>query len=167
MNESVLMVIDVQKDVVANGFETERVVMNINSLISQARATDTPVIWVQHSDEFLVKGTDGWNFVDELTPMEVEYRIHKTNPSSFEGTELLELLTNLGAKNLIITGAQSDFCINATSNEGVQLGFNVTLVADAHTTEDTPNLTAQEIIFEKNQSFASLGRVVQTSEVSF
>ena len=60
------MVIDVQKDVVANAVRTSTVTSNINSLISQARTSDTPVIWVQHSDDFLIKNTPGWDFVDEL-----------------------------------------------------------------------------------------------------
>ena len=112
MSKSALMVIDVQKDVVANGFETERVVSNINSLISKARAAHVPVIWVQHSDDYLVKGSEGWNFVDELEPLDSDSRIYKTQPSSFEGTNLLDLLNVLGTNELVITGAQTDFCVN-------------------------------------------------------
>ncbi len=167
MSKSALMVIDVQKDVVANGFETERVVSNINSLISKARAAHVPVIWVQHSDDYLVKGSEGWNFVDELEPLDSDSRIYKTQPSSFEGTNLLDLLNVLGTNELVITGAQTDFCVNATSNAGVELGFEVVLVGDAHTTENTAAKTAQEIIAEKNSSFKEIGRVAQTSEISF
>ena len=66
---------------------------------------------------------------------------------------------------MIITGAQTDFCVNATSNAAVELGFDVTLVSDAHTTEDTPSSTAAELIAEKNAQFEALSRGDQKIEV--
>ena len=161
------MVIDVQKDVVANAVRTSTVTSNINSLISQARTSDTPVIWVQHSDDFLIKNTPGWDIVDELQPKAEDVRIYKTHPSSFEETDLSEQLKRLGITSLVITGAQTDMCINATSRAGVENGFEVTLVSDAHTTEDNPSAKAESIIEEKNRSFALVGKVLPTSEVFF
>lgn len=164
-NQTALMVIDVQRDVVANALETGRVVENINSLITKARAKGIPVIWVQHSDDFLVKGSTGWEIVDELIPQEGDVRIYKTHPSSFQETDLSEHLERLGTKRIIISGAQTDMCINATSNAAVALGFDVTLVSDAHTTEDNSQSTAAKLITEKNQQFASLIRGEQLIEV--
>ena len=164
-NSSALMVIDVQRDVVAHALSAEQVVGNINSLISKARDSDTPVIWVQHSDEFLVKESEGWEFVPELKPAPGDVRIYKTHASSFEETDLGAQLEALGTKHVVITGAQTDFCVNATSNAAVELGFDVTLVSDAHTTEDTPSITAAELIASKNQQFESLSRGDQKIEV--
>ena len=65
-------------------------------------------------------------------------------------------LQALGTRRLVITGAQTDYCVNATSNAAVELGFDVTLVSDAHTTENTPTKTAAELIAEKNEQFSSL-----------
>ena len=157
-NSSALMVIDVQRDVVAHALSVEQVVGNINSLISKARESDTSVIWVQHSDDFLVKESEGWQFVPELKPAPGDIRIYKTHASSFKATDLSEHLATLGTKHLVITGAQTDFCVNATSNAAVELGFDVTLVSDAHTTEDTPSSTAAELIASKNEQFESLSR---------
>ena len=162
---SALMVIDVQRDVVAHALSVEQVVGNINSLISKARESDTSVIWVQHSDDFLVKESEGWQFVPELKPAPGDIRIYKTHASSFEATDLSEHLATLGTKHLVITGAQTDFCVNATSNAAVELGFDVTLVSDAHTTEDTPSSTAAELIASKNEQFESLSRGEQKIEV--
>jgi len=170
---SALMVIDVQRDVVANALETEKVVSNINSLIEKARTDGTPVIWVQHSDDYLVKESAGWEFVPELLPGASDVRIYKTHPSSFQETDLSQHLQALGTRHLVITGAQTDHCVNATSNAAVELGFDVTLVGDAHTTEDTQSMSAAQLIAEKNQQFASLTRadqviaVLPTAEVSF
>ena len=41
-----LVVIDVQNDVVANAYERESVIANINALVTDARTNDVPVIWV-------------------------------------------------------------------------------------------------------------------------
>ena len=167
MNTKALLVIDVQKDVVANALKTPEVVANINSLISNARISSVPVIWVQHSDDYLEKGSTGWEIVDELKPLPSELRIYKTEASSFVETDLRAQLDSLGTKALIITGAQTNYCINATSNAGVELGYQVTLVSDAHTTEDSDTAKASELIEGKNISFAQIGQVLKTAEISF
>ena len=162
-----LMVIDVQKDVVGDALNTNDVVQNINSLIEKARATNTPVIWVQHSDDYLVKNTEGWEFVDELKPASDDLRIYKTEPSSFVGTPLQEELQKMGIDSLVITGAQTDMCVNATSNDAAEKGYDVTLASDSHTTVDTPSQTAQQIIDDKNSQFASLGKVLPAASITF
>jgi nicotinamidase-related amidase len=167
MNSKALLVIDVQKDVVANALNTPAVVANINSLISNARISGVPVIWVQHSDDYLEKGSTGWEIVDELKPLPSEVRIYKTHSSSFEETALQAQLDSIGAKKLIVTGAQTNYCVNATSNAGVELGYQITLVSDAHTTEDSDTEKASELIAEKNATFAQVGEVLKTSEITF
>ena len=167
METRALLVIDVQKDVVANAVKTPEVIANINSLISNARTSNVPVIWVQHSDDYLVKGSTGWEIVDELKPLPDDVRIYKTHPSSFAETDLQAQLESLGTKSLVITGAQTDYCVNATSNAGVELGYQVTLVSDAHTTEDSDTKTANDLIDEKNSTFAQIGEFLKTSEISF
>ena len=95
---SALRVIDVQRDVVPRALNVEQVVSNINSLIGKARESGTPVIWVQHSDDYLIKESEGWEFVPELKPAPGDIRIYKTHASSFEETDLNEELANLGTK---------------------------------------------------------------------
>ena len=167
MNTRALLVIDVQKDVVANAVKTSQVIANINSLISRARTSNVPVIWVQHSDEYLVKDSPGWEIVDDLKPLPNEVRIYKTHSSSFVETDLQANLESLCIKTLVITGAQTDYCVNATSNAGVELGYQVTLVSDAHTTEDSETAKATDLIEYKNSTFAQIGAVLKTSEISF
>ena len=167
MNTKALLVIDVQKDVVANAVKTSQVIANINSLISIARTANAPVIWVQHSDDYLVKGSPGWEIVDDLKPLPNEVRIYKTHSSSFVETDLQAHLVSLGIKTLVITGAQTDYCVNATSNAGVELGYQVTLVSDAHTTEDSDTAKAIDLIEDKNSTFAQIGEVLKSAEISF
>jgi nicotinamidase-related amidase len=132
-----LLVVDVQKDVVGGAFDRDAVVANIAALVDRARAAGTPVVWVQHSDsEGMPIGSDGWQYVDELTMGEGEPVIHKVHGDSFEGTDLADVLESLHVGALTVVGAQTDACIRSTIHGAFTRGYDVTLVADAHTTED-------------------------------
>ncbi|MFC4066380.1 isochorismatase family protein [Actinoplanes subglobosus] len=131
-----LLVIDVQVGVVAGAPHRDDVIANINTLVAKARSEDVPVIWVQHSGEGLARDTDPWRYVPELTRRDEEPLVHKEFGDSFEATDLEALLAERGVGRLIVTGAQSDACIRSTLHGGFVRGYDVTLVTDAHTTED-------------------------------
>ena len=65
-----LIVIDMQNDVVGGAFRRDEVIANIRSLVDRARAEGVPVVWVQHSDDGLVRGSEEWHLVPELTRLE-------------------------------------------------------------------------------------------------
>ena len=131
-----LIVIDVQNGVVANAHQRDAVVANIRALVDRAREEGVPIIWVQHSDEQLEKGSEAWEYVSELVRQESEPLVHKTFGDSFEATDLEEVLARAGVGRLIVTGAQTDACIRSTIHGAFVRGYDVTLVGDAHTTED-------------------------------
>lgn len=131
-----LMVIDVQKGVVADTHLREAVIANISSLVDKAREEGVPIVWVQHSDEQLEKGSDAWQYAPELARQESEALVHKSFGDSFEDTGLEELLAKAGVGRLVVTGAQTDACIRSTIHGAFARGYDVTLVADAHTTVD-------------------------------
>ncbi|MGZ8736930.1 MAG: isochorismatase family protein, partial [Nocardioides sp.] len=62
--------------------------------------------------------------------------VHKRFGDSFEGTDLEEVLVQAEAGRLVVTGAQTDACIRSTIHGAFARGYDVTLVSDAHTTED-------------------------------
>jgi nicotinamidase-related amidase len=130
------MVIDMQRGVVAEAFEVERVVSNIAALVSRARDEGAPVIWVQHSDDDLVAGTEAWEYVDDLDIAGGEPVVHKRFGDSFEDTDLDALLAERGVGRLVVTGAQTDACVRSTLHGAFVRGYDVDLVGDAHTTED-------------------------------
>ena len=131
-----LMVIDVQNNVVGNAHDRDRVVANIAALVDRARAEDIAVIWVQHSDDDLAVDTDGWRIVPELQPTAAEPVVHKTYGDSFEATTLESELAARGVGRVVVTGAQTDACIRSTLHGAFVRGYDTTLIADAHTTED-------------------------------
>jgi nicotinamidase-related amidase len=130
------MVIDVQNGVVADAHQRDAVVANISTLVDRARAEGVPVVWVQHSDEHLEQGSDAWEYVPELARHESEPLVHKTFGDAFEDTDLEGVLAEAGVGRLVVAGAQTDACIRSTIHGASVRGYDVTLVGDAHTTED-------------------------------
>lgn len=131
-----LLVIDVQNGVVAGAPKRDEVVATIGGLVERARAADVPVVWVQHQSEELPEGSDPWQYVPELPIGEGEPVVHKRYGDSFEATTLEEELATRGVGRLIVTGAQTDACVRSTLHGAFTRGYDTTLVADAHTTED-------------------------------
>jgi nicotinamidase-related amidase len=131
-----LLVIDVQQGVVAGAHERDAVVTNVSSLVDKARRERVPVVWVQHSDEQTVRGSDNWRIVPELSPGDAEPLVEKNYGDSFENTTLETVLSGLGVGKLIVVGAQTDACVRSTLHGAVVRGYDATLVSDAHTTED-------------------------------
>jgi nicotinamidase-related amidase len=171
-----LLVIDVQNDVVAGAPRRDEVVANINTLVDKARSEGAPVIWVQHSDDGLVEGSDGWQYVPELKRDESEPLIHKHYGDSFEDTDLEPVLAERKIGRLIVAGAQSDACIRSTIHGAFVRGYDVTLVGDAHTTEDNSEWGApppEKVIEHTNlywQHHSAPGRkagTVETAKVDF
>ena len=74
---SALLVVDVQNCVVEGAHERDSVVANVDKLVDQARREQVPVVWVQHSDDEIIRGSDGWRIVPELTPGDSEPLVDK------------------------------------------------------------------------------------------
>ena len=131
-----LLVVDMQAGVIAAAHGRDAVVKNVEGLVAKARREHVSVIWVQHSDEQLAKGSDGWRIVSELTPDNAELVVQKIYGDSFEDTDLEAVLSGLRVGRLVVVGAQSDACIRSTIHGAFVRGYDVTLVSDAHTTEN-------------------------------
>ncbi len=171
-----LLVIDVQRDVVANTYQRDAVVANINTLVAKARSQRIPVIWVQHASDNLVAESDGWQSVPELQRDASEPVVHKQYGDSFESTTLEAELAERNIGRLIVTGAQTDACIRETLHGAFTRGYDTVLVSDAHTTEDYSEYglpTAEKVIAHTNMYWTwqtAPGRtasVAATADVDF
>lgn len=134
-NQGVLLVVDVQVGVMREAWDAPRIIANVARAVERARELGVPVIWVQHSGEELAHGSPPWQWVPELAPREGEPLIHKQFNSSFEQTALDEELARLGATHIALAGASTNWCIRATAYGALDRGYDLTLIADAHTTE--------------------------------
>jgi nicotinamidase-related amidase len=131
-----LLVVDVQNGVVDGAVRRDDVVANIAGLVDRARQAQVPVVWVQHSDDGLPRGSNEWGIVPELKPDDTEPLVEKNYGDSFEDTSLESVLSGLQVGRLLVTGAQTDACIRSTLHGALVRGYDATLVSDAHTTED-------------------------------
>lgn len=135
-DNTALLVVDVQNDVVDDAFDRDAVVGRIRGLVDRARDAGVPVVWVQHSDEELALDGPGWQIVPELVPAEGEARVRKEYGDSFEGTILEDVLAHLAVGRLIVAGAETDACIRSTIHGAFARGYDTILVGDAHTSND-------------------------------
>jgi nicotinamidase-related amidase len=133
---SALIVIDVQNGVVTGAHRRDEVVKNIAELVQRARAAAVPVIWVQHADEEMPRGSDEWQIVPELVPAGDESVVEKHYGDSFEETTLESVLAELAVGKLVVTGAETDACIRSTIHGAFVRGYDTLLVSDAHTATD-------------------------------
>ncbi|MFG1608367.1 cysteine hydrolase family protein [Actinoplanes sp. NPDC049265] len=131
-----VLVIDVQNGVVAGAFERDRAVGNVARLVDKARSAGVPVVWVQHSDDGLERGSDDWRIVPELVPAEGEAVVQKHHGDSFEGTDLEQVLAGLGVGALYLSGAETDGCVRSTLHGAFARGYDTYLIGDAHTAGD-------------------------------
>jgi nicotinamidase-related amidase len=171
-----LLVVDVQNGVVAGATRRDDVVANVGSLVEKARQERVPVVWVQHSDDGLERGSDEWRIVPELTPGDAEPLVEKNYGDSFEATQLEDVLEGLKVGRLVVVGAQTDACIRSTLHGAFARGYDATLVSDAHTTEDLSPWGApppEQVIAHTNlywSNQAAPGRTagtVETKDVDF
>lgn len=140
MTNTAVVVIDLQKGVLAQDgtWDAEGVVQRVAGIVDRARAAGVPVIWVQHNSDDLPLGSDVWQYADALEPADGEVRVDKQYGDSFEQTGLADALERLGARHLVIAGAQTDACIRATLHGAMVRGYDTTLVSDCHTTGEYP-----------------------------
>ena len=170
-NQRVLLVVDVQVGVMEGAWDAARIVANVARAVERARAQGVPVLWVQHGGDELATGSPAWRWVPELVPAEGEAVIPKRFHSSFEETTLQNELASLGATHVVLAGAATNWCIRATAYGALDRGYDLTLVADAHTTfpiesSDGRVVEAEGIVRELNTVMARVSYPGRTSAVA-
>ena len=173
-NRPVLLVVDAQNGAFAGAHGREQVIANIGVVLAKAREKNVPIVWIQHSDDEMPSGSEAWQIVSGLRIGNGDYQVEKRFSSSFEDTELDGILERLGATELVIVGAATNFCVRATAYGGLDRGYDVTLVSDAHTTEsmvlrDGRMIEARDLITDLNVAMAFLrypGRTNQAKKAA-
>ncbi len=181
-----LLIIDVQKAVLHGTFGEARrdavmgafdaVVARLAGLRDRARDAGIPVIVVQHDGESggrLAPGCPGWEVVDALAPSGDDILVRKTACDAFFETGLQHHLERLGITGLTMGGCMTQYCVDTTVRRAVSLGYDVTLIADGHTTGDSGKLTQDDIVAHHNGTLDGFGagraqvRVVPASGIGF
>ena len=134
-------------------FDTEGVVNRINLLAQKFRNLDLPVIYIQHDgtrDNEFLPNTFDWEILSELNVIDSDIKINKYANDVFYKSNLKKTLTEYNVNELYITGCATDFCVEATIQSALAKDFNLTIVADGHTTGERPHLKATQVIEHYN-----------------
>jgi len=140
-----LLLIDLQNDYFPGGpmelVGMEEAASHAGQLLRAFREAHAPVFFVQHISKrpdaaFLLPDTDGARIHETVAPAEGEIVVRKHFPNSFRDTALLDLLVTEEVKELVVCGAASHMCIDATVRAAFDFGFRCTLVEDACATRD-------------------------------
>lgn len=143
-----LLIVDTQKLIMNEKvYRFSALVDGIKALIKAARANGTEVVYVRHDDgagEALTKGTEGYEIYEEFAPLPDEKVFDKTVNSPFRDSGLLEYLKGKGETEIIVTGLQTDYCIDATVKCGFEHGFGVIVPEGCNSTVDNDYMTAEQ-----------------------
>jgi nicotinamidase-related amidase len=112
------------------------------------------------SDKLCISGTDGAEFIDELSPADGEIVVYKHRYSAFKGTDLDMVLRSRGIRTVITTGVSTNVCVESTLRDAFETGYYVCIPSDATASWDMSlhESTLQTV----NHRF---GLVIDTAEI--
>lgn len=149
MGNIALLVVDVQNALMAerpaNG---EAVVRNICRLMDAARTHEKELIFVRHDDgkgTQLEHGTAGWQIYAKVAPQEGEYIVEKRYNSAFHKTDLKAYLDSKQVDTLLLTGMQTEYCVNATLHSAFDHGYTILIPEGTNTTFDNDYLSGEKL----------------------
>jgi len=167
--KTALLVIDVQQGLFKKStpiYQADQLLKIVNSLVDRAHRAGVPVCYIQHSDErSLVKHSPDWQLHPQLHPQQGDHMVFKCHGNAFEDTNLGDLLRSLNITSLVITGLVTHGCVKATVMGALQLGYEVILVSDGHSSYSKD---AAQLIDKWNQKLSELeAGLIPASQITF
>lgn len=123
----------------------------VNRLVAVARSAGDLVVWVLHTEP----GSGGdfdpasghVRYLEGLAePLPGEVEMRKTAHNAFTTTNLQQVLTERGIRSLVVCGIRTEQCVETTTRVGSDLGYEMTFVSDATTTEGVAPFGPEEIV---------------------
>lgn len=144
MSKQAVVVVDFQNDYLSSGswplVGVDAAVQNASRVIEDARSKGIPVIHVRHENPpgapFFVTGSRGAEIIPAVAPKAGEQVVVKNFPNAFRDTDLKTKLNAMEVDEIVIVGAMSHMCIDATARAAADYGYKVTVVEDAAATRD-------------------------------
>lgn len=151
-----LLIIDMQQGSFTPAtprYDVDGVVDRMNQLSDAFRANGDVVIYIQHDgtvSKNFIPGTPEWSLLETLDVKPDDIYISKTANDCFYASTLDRWLSSQHINELVITGCATDFCVDATVKSAYAKEYNVTVIADAHTTADRQGISAEQLIGHYN-----------------
>lgn len=163
MSNTALLVIDAQVGIIDGPsigpvYKKEQVLDVMKSVIEKARELKVPVIYIQDLDVGS-ENPEEHHIHPYIFPLPDDLIVKKTATNAFYQTELQDRLQELEVEHLVVIGVKTEYCVDTTSRGATVLGYDVTLVADGHSTTDNKVITAEQIIAHHNRNLHGLDNV--------
>lgn len=143
MSNRAILVVDLQNEYWPSGNFAlqgiEAAAANAARIIDHARSKGDLIVNIRHEmpgGPIFVPGSKGAEINDSVRPASGEPVITKNFPNSFRDTGLSDLLKEKGVKDVVVVGAMSHMCVDATVRAANDLGYTTTTIHDACATRD-------------------------------
>lgn len=145
MSKRAVIVVDIQNDYFPGGKYTldniEAAAGKAANVIDAARGKGDSVIHIQHifadpGAPFFIADTEGVKINPVVAPKAGETVVVKHSPNPFLNTDLKAQLDDAGIDEVVIVGAMSHMCIDATARAASDFGYKTSVVQDACATRD-------------------------------
>jgi nicotinamidase-related amidase len=171
MKKTALLVIDVQEGIVHDPYfpmwKTEELLERINRLIDAHHYAHRPVILIRHTEgggSPLQEGLPTWQLDQRLHVSADDVILNKTTPDSFYLTSLSTILKDQSITDLVVCGLQTDYCVDTTTRSAFSHGYPVILISDAHSTCDSGELNAKDVIDHHNRVLGNWFATLKTTD---
>lgn len=143
--KSGLILVDIQNDYFPGGkmelVDMDMAAANAGKLLDLFRENKWPTFHIQHVSNykgatFFLPDTQGMELHQRIAPWPEETIIQKHFPNSFRDTALLDALKAAGVEQVVICGAMSHMCIDATTRAAFDFGFKCVVIEDACATRN-------------------------------
>ncbi|MQY76088.1 MAG: isochorismatase family protein [Spirochaeta sp.] len=140
-----LLLVDIQNDYFKGGLMElvgmDEAASRAKDLLLLFRENQWPTFHIQHiatgkDATFFLPDTFGVDIHESVKPLLNDVVITKKHPNSFRETMLIEELTKASVKRVVICGAMSHMCIDATTRAAADLGFDCFVIHDGCATKN-------------------------------
>jgi nicotinamidase-related amidase len=145
MSKRAILVVDIQNEYFPQGklplAGIEQATTNAAKIIAAARQKGDMVVNIRHEmpipdAPIFTPGSDGVQFHPDVLPADGEAVVVKHFPNSFRNTGLKEMLDAKGIEEVVVIGAMSHMCVDATVRAANDFGYRTTTIHDACATRD-------------------------------
>ncbi|KGJ03859.1 cysteine hydrolase [Paracoccus versutus] len=143
MSKRAILVVDLQNEYWPQGnfplVGIEAAAANAARVIAHARDKGDLVVNIRHEapgGPIFVPGSKGAEINDAVLPQGDEPVVTKNFPNSFRETGLDGMLKEKGIEEVVVVGAMSHMCVDATTRAANDLGYHTTTIHDACATRD-------------------------------
>ncbi len=172
-----LLLVDIQNDYFPQGrmelVGMEEAASKAKDLLTLFRGLDWPVFHIQHVSKgdaasFFIEHSKGVQTFNDVKPILKEPVVVKHYPNSFRETTLHEDLKKADIKRVIICGAMSHMCIDATTRAATDLGYKCVVIHDACATKDLTfqdqRITSEAVHGAFMSALGAYGKVMRLDE---